>query len=101
LIEVKQETYYTLWYQDLDKIINDFYGLEHYECLDEIYDNYRNDMYDVWNTEDGIEWIGDEDEWAEWLEEPVSSGVHPIALMYDMAEKGHIPHGKYLIRIWW
>lgn len=97
--EIPQATYYTLWYQDLDKIINEFYGIEYYESLQEL-DNFKNDMYDVWDSEEGIEYA-DDDELAEWLEEPSSTGVLPQALLWDMAEKGHIPHGKYLIHIWW
>jgi hypothetical protein len=97
LIEIPQKTYYELWYQDLDKIINEFYGIETYECLDNIYDNFKNDMYDVWDTSG--EWT-DEDELSEWLEDKVGE-IHPATLLHDMAEKGHIPHGKYLIHIWW
>lgn len=99
MIEVKQETYYTLWYQELDKIINEFYGISGYECLDE-FDNFKNDMYDVWSTEEFLDY-SNEDELDEWLEDPAPTGAHPKALLWDMAEKGHIPHGNYLIHIWW
>lgn len=97
--EIPQKTYYTLWYQDLDKIINEFYEIEGYESLDEI-DDFRNGMYHIWDTSDGIEyaWNG---EFQEWLEEPVPSGIDPRVFLWDMAEKGHIPKGKYLIHIWW
>lgn len=100
VIEVKQETYYTLWYQDLQKIINEFYGIEGYEVLGELYDNFKNEMYDVWDTDEFLDY-NDEDSLDEWLEDPGPTGVHPTALLYDMAKKGHIPAGKYLIHIWW
>jgi hypothetical protein len=107
--EVPQATYYTLWYQDLEKIIREVYGQSDYSVLEQLDGEFRNGMYDIWNSGEGEEWIGDnwdgvdrEEEFRNWIagnEDAIDPD--PRALLWHMAENGHIPAGDYLINIFW
>lgn len=106
--EIPQGTYYELWFSDLEKIIDEFYGQEDYSVLDQLDGDFRNGMYALWDTADGEEFIGEnwdgldrQEEFKEWVAGEPAMDPDPRALLWDMAEKGHIPKGKYLIHIWW
>lgn len=108
--EIPQVTYYEMWFSDLEKVIEEFYGAENYSVLEPLDGDFKNGMYALWDTAEGQEYIGGEwygvdpqEEFQEWVSGNTDSysDPDPRILLWDMAEKGHIPKGKYLIHIWW
>lgn len=97
--KIEQETYYILDYDELETIIQDEYDISSFDIPS--IEEKGNDAYMIF-------WVEKFEELDEWNAKDVEKIRNGEGVMYstntivrDMANRGIIPFGKYLVSISW
>jgi len=117
--KIETATYHTTTYQHIQEVAQNHFNQE-WSFLDALDGNFKNDMFNTYDT-DCLQWLGTEEDetWNEWVENGPQtktnsfesggrthsydylSTPHPMYMFYKLAEAGVIPKGKYLVQISW
>jgi hypothetical protein len=103
MINPKQETYYILSYEELDDLINQHFGKEEFSSVAAY--EWSNDACHA--NEVSIQELEEskfaQSELKEFMQHPniPQYPVHWSYLLADLAKRGEVPEGNYLIEVSW
>lgn len=95
----EKKTVIKIEYNDLDRVITDHYGIPMESVAVEEWNNYMNKEIDV--TDIGWKYEWDEKEFNEMLENRRWEMGAVRLCLQDLANKGLIERGVYMIEIFW